>query len=230
MKFLLIPAIAITFLLSCSNTEIGKEKDVDPDAVFYDYKIWAEEGMEEITVVLQYRFGGENGTTLVLERPSKVTFDGTELHIDSAKLTGVFYELSKPAAEFNGRHTIVFTDKTGKDHKEEFEFAPFTLAADLPEKIKKEPFVIRLNGLSVMPATVRLVMTDTAFATKDVNEEIQIKNGDLNITTWMWQELKSGPISLEIFREEEKPLKNASKEGGRLIMTYKLRREFEATD
>jgi hypothetical protein len=52
------------FSFSCTSNEIGNSKDVNPDAVFFDYEVWAEEGKEDVTVNLQYRMGGKNGTTL----------------------------------------------------------------------------------------------------------------------------------------------------------------------
>src|SRR4026208_2066694 len=110
---LFISALILTsifFLFSCTSNEIGNSKDVNPDAVFFDYKIWAEETREDVTVNLQYRMGGKNGTTLVLDAPSKVLFDGEELELDSAKVTGAYYELQRPFASFAGKHTISFTD------------------------------------------------------------------------------------------------------------------------
>jgi hypothetical protein len=41
---------------------------------FFDYEIWAEEGKEHVTINPQYRMGGPNGTTLILNEPGKVIF------------------------------------------------------------------------------------------------------------------------------------------------------------
>jgi hypothetical protein len=35
--------------------KLVNSKDVNPDAVYFDYKIWGEEGKEDVTVMLQYR-------------------------------------------------------------------------------------------------------------------------------------------------------------------------------
>jgi hypothetical protein len=215
---------------SCNNAEIAKAKDVSAEAIYYDYKIWGEEGRDEVTLVLQYRFGGENGTTLVLDEGAKVSLDGEVLKADSAKLTGAFYEIMKPVEEFKGKHLVVFTDKEGKEHREEFTYLPFTLAAELPETVKKGPLTIKLKDFAAVPTPVRLVMTDTAFSSKDVNEELLVRQGELKITSRHWNALESGPVTLEIYREEERQLKNASKEGGRLTITYSLKREFTMID
>jgi hypothetical protein len=224
-------ALLLFSVFACNNkVEIGKAKDVDPETIFYDYKVWAEEGKDDATVMLQYRFAGEDGTTLILDEPSKVTFDGKVLKTDSASRTGVYYEMVKPLKDFAGKHTIVFTDKNKKEHKEEFSFEPFTLAAEFPEKVKKEPFVVKLHGFPAEPTHVRLSMVDTSFSSKDVNAEMVIERGELKITDRQFANLTKGPIVFEIYMEEEKPLKNASKEGGRIMMTYGLKRHFELVD
>ena len=136
-KLFLLSAITILFF-SCTSNEIGNSKDVNPDAVYFDYKIWGEEGKEDITVLLQYRFGGKNGTTLVLNDPASVNLDGKEIPADSSKLTGAFYELMKPINNFSGKHSIVFTDLNKKKYEEEFSFQPFTLKAAIPAQIKRD--------------------------------------------------------------------------------------------
>ena len=68
----ILPSI---LLFACTSNEIGNSKDVNPDAIYFDYKIWGEEGNENVTVKLQYRFGGQNGTTLTMEDPAKVELD-----------------------------------------------------------------------------------------------------------------------------------------------------------
>jgi hypothetical protein len=156
--------------------------------------------------------------------------DGTDLNVDSARLTGTFYEAQKPVAAFTGKHTITIIDMTGKEHKQEFEFVPFALADELPEQIKMERFIIRLTGFTKTPARMRLVLTDTAFTTKDVNEELLVKSGEITITPRMWEALKAGPVTMEIYREEEQSLKKNSKQDGRLLITYALKREFEAIE
>jgi len=227
MRALAICFVSSLMLVSCLNkAEIGEGKDVNPESIFYDYRIWAEEESPNVTVMLQYRFGGEEGTTLVLEEPSKVSLDGMPLRFDSAKLTGAFYEHVRPIEDFVGRHTIEFTDNKAEIHKETFQFLPFSLKEEIPETIKMQPFSINLKDFPAEPTKIRLVMIDTAFDSPDVNEEMMVRNGLIPVSQKFLSRLVEGPITMEIYREEETPLKNASKEGGRLLMTYGLRRQF----
>ncbi|MDQ6609038.1 MAG: hypothetical protein M3Y85_04375 [Bacteroidota bacterium] len=227
MRLFVFPLLSLIIFSSCTNNpEIVRAGDVKPENIYYDYKVSGEEGNEEVTIMLQYRQGGKNGPALELDSPSKVSIDGVELKTNNAGITGTFYEAIKPAESFKGPHTIIFTDKNNHQHKEEFEYHPFFIDSDLRDKIKKEPFTIRLSPLPSL-TTVRLVMTDTAFETRDVNEILKIERGELKIDSQMLANLKSGPVSLEIYREEERPVKNGSTVGGRLQITYVLKREFE---
>lgn len=217
-------------LVSCVNDEEnGNSSKVESERIYFDYKISAEEG-RDAAVMLQYRVGGKDGNTLAIEEPGKVVFDGAELKADSARLTGFFYELIRPIDEFKGPHTIVFIDRNKKQHKEEFKFEPFRLAAELPESIKKAPFVIKLDEVDASPVNIRLVITDTSHSSPDVNEEMLITKGEIKVDEKMLNALTTGPVALEIYKEETRPLRERSRAGGRISITYGLKRQFELID
>ncbi|RYZ28251.1 MAG: hypothetical protein EOO10_10175 [Chitinophagaceae bacterium] len=231
MRVIFLFLSLLIFLASCLNNE--KEKianSPDPDFIYYDYRVQADEEKQAVTVMLQYRFGGEDGENLLLEKPSKASLDGIELTPDSAKQTGVFYELMKPLQSFSGKHSIVFTDSRRKEHRVDFSFEAFSLANELPEQIAKKPFIIQLANFPNRQSRVHLVMIDTSYTTMDVNEEVLVEDGKIPINAEMLANLSSGPITLEILKEEDKPLKNASREGGRLLISYGIRREFELVE
>lgn len=223
-QFLIL--ISIFVITSCNSNEIGNSKDVNPDAVFFDYRIWAEEGRDDVTVNLQYRMGGENGTTLVLNEPSKVLFDGEQLKVDSAKVTGAFYEVQKPLVSFPGKHIISFTSLDNKEYNEEFEFVPFTFDPEVPPVMYRGDLVFRFKGLDSM-ALLGVTLTDTSFASSDINDIDTVKNGRLVVNASRLSSLVNGPINLQFYKEIERPLKNSSKEGGRLYISYGVKREFE---
>jgi hypothetical protein len=221
--------LSIIFISSCTSNEIGNSKDVNPEAVFFDYEVWAEEGREDVTINLQYRMGGPNGTTLVLNEPSKVLLDNEELEMDSAKFSGAYYETLKSIAGFTGRHTIVFTDLNKKEYKEEFDFAPFKIIQDVPEIISRGDLTFELSGLEPVDY-IRVSLTDTSFNSDDINEVDTVKNGRLIISAGRLSALTNGPINLQFYKEQERPLKNSTAEGGKLTITYGLKREFELRD
>ena len=214
---------------ACTSDEIGNSKDVNPDAVFFDYEVWAEEGKQDVTVKLQYRMGGPNGTTLVLNEPSNVFLDGEKLELDSAKFSGAYYESQKPLASFAGKHTILFTDLNKKEYREEFEFTPFQIKPDVPEVLNRDDLVFELSGLEPVDY-IRISLTDTSFASKDINDVDTVKNGRLVISANRLSSLTNGPINLQFYKEMEKAVKNGTAEGGKLSITYGLKREFELKD
>ena len=222
-------AFALLAMTSCTSDEIGSTKDVNPDAVYFDYEIWADETNPDVTVHLQYRMGGKNGTTLVLDEPSKVLLDGEQLKLDSAKVTGAYYEVQKPAASFAGKHTVTFTDLNKKDYKEEFEFVPFTLDSISPV-VNRGDIVFTFKGLDSVDY-LDVALTDTSFESADINDaHVMVRNGRLVISADRLSALVNGPINVQFYKEAVKPIKNGTKEGGRILIRYGLRRDFELKD
>ena len=224
--FFILPFI---FFTSCSSNEIGSSKDVNPEAIYFDYKIWGEESHDNLTVKLQYRFGGENGTTLTMDKPAKVELDGELLTVDSSKMTGAFYEMQKPAKSFSGDHAITFTDYNEKQYREKFSFQRLQLKTILPAVLKREKMLLDVNGIDG-EGFVRVILTDTSFASEGINRIDTIKNGQILITEQDLKNLVNGPIQLELIKEEERTVKNGTREGGKLSISYGLKREFILED
>lgn len=218
--------VGIFILPACSSNEIGNSKDVNPEAVYFDYNIWSEEGKENAVVKLQYRMGGPNGTTLVLNEPSKVEFDGKEVPVDSTVFDGAYYEVVSPLHSFAGKHRIEFTGLDQKNYIEEFDFEPFSLDTPLPAAIERDNLIFSFKGLKDGDM-IRVWMSDTLFSSEDINEVDTIRNGSIVVSREQLKNLSNGPINLQFSREIDKLLQHAANEGGRIYMSYGLRREFE---
>ncbi|HEX7847096.1 MAG TPA: hypothetical protein VF476_14945 [Chitinophagaceae bacterium] len=227
-SFWLLLVVSALFV-SCNSNEIGNSKDVNPETIWFDYKVWGEEGDEDITVMLQFRYAGPNGTTLLLEDPSKVELDGEFIKADSSKMTGAFYEMLKPVSAFHGKHSIVFTDINKKQYKEEFRFSPVSLLTEVPAEIPRGDLVFELEGLEPVDY-VRVLLTDTSYTSDGINRVDTVKNGKLVIPKADLKGLVNGPIHLELIKEDERRVKNGTPEGGVLSISYALRREFLLKD
>lgn len=201
----------------------------NPALIFCDYRITGAEDQETVNCLFQFKTGGPEGKSLLLQPPSKVQLDGQILPADSAGLSGVLYEVSRPLGSFKGRHEIIYTDHQGKPHPLYFSFLPFTLAAPLPEKLDHPPLTLRFRDLPGKKTPLRLSLTDTAFATNDINEIIQVQNGELILDRDILERLKPGPLVLELVKEEETSLEGDGNLEGRLITSYGLRRSFNWT-
>jgi hypothetical protein len=225
LRFLLISVTVIVAACTDDGREQGNE--MKRGTVFFEYRIWGEEGKENVTCLMQFRMHGPNGTTFLLKEPANVKLDGEIVKADSAKLSGAYYEIIKPVNEFEGEHSIVFTDAEKQTHKTDFEFAPFRLLTELPESIQRKAFTINLANFSTDETPVHVTLTDTAFATNDVNEIVNVVGGKVEITSSMLNKLKAGPIVLEIFKESTNLLVG---EKGSIWTSYGLRREFELAE
>ena len=227
--YLFVFSVSSILFLNCNNKKGSDE--VNPDAVYFDYQITGKEGDDNLTILLQYRDGGQDGDAVSM---GKVILDGELLPADSAKMSGIFYELHKPIAEFGGKHSIVFTDINKKEYKEEFSFQPIFLLTPVADTISRsklvfDPIAIGFEGLEAKDF-IRVLMTDTSFANNGINRVDAVSNGRLVITKDDLETLANGPVQVEFIREYEKPVKNGTDEGGRLLITYSLKREFFLKD
>jgi hypothetical protein len=231
MNRLLFHLLIFSFLIfySCNSNEIGNGKDVNPEAIYFDYKIWGDEGNDNLTVRLQYRFGGKNGTTLTIEEPARVELDDELVPVDSTKMTGAFYEIHKPINKFSGEHTISFTDVNAKQYREKFRFQPLQLKTALPDTLKRGKMFLEVDGLDGK-RFVRVILSDTSFASEGINRVDTIKNGQIIISEKDLESLVNGPIQLELIKEEERPVRNGTREGGKFSISYGLKREFILKD
>lgn len=229
MRYFLFSFALLSIVVSCQNKKSGK-KEATAENIYCDYRIWGEEGRGEGTLRLQYKMDDDEGEAIAWEPPAKVLFDGAEIKADSSRFTGPYYELIKPVEELSGNHSIAFIDPKGKEHRDSFRFEPFSLATKMPERLGRKPFQLRLTNFPDTPTLVRLVMADTSLYSEGVNEEMRIENGTVNITEQELRKLMNGPVILEIYREEEKPIRGNSGMGGKFSMTYGIKREFELTD
>lgn len=197
--------------------------------VYAEYTITGEESVENVTCLMRF-FRSKNQTqALYLEPPAGVSFDGTTLEGDSAGLSGAYYEVQKPLTGFDGVHTIIFKNAEGKEYKETFQFQSFTIAATVDETVSRGDITLQLEGLQ-SGAPVRVLLTDTSFYTDDINEIDTVQNGQLVISEEALRNVTSGPVTLYLFKEDERPLRNRPAGGGRLSVTYSLSREFELVD
>ena len=234
-RFLLIILfISVFIIISCKGKRSGNNNKVDPETIYFDYKITGEEGDNNLTVMLQYRDGSEEGAAISIGEWGRVTLDGETVPGDSTKMTGVFYEFHKTIATFAGKHSIVFTDFNKKEYKEEFNFQPFSLLTPVADTLQRsellfDPMVIGFAGLETEDY-VRVLLTDTSFANDGINRVDTVRGGRVTITETDLKNLANGPVQLEFIREYERPIRNGTERGGKLSINYSLKREFILND
>jgi hypothetical protein len=199
---------------------------INYDQLYFDYTVTGGEDNENVTCVFQYKYGDEEGKAVNVE-PAKTELAGQALEADSAKLSGFFYEVQKPIDSFADKHIIVFKTTDGKQYRNEFDFFPVALEGELPESIHRKPFTIQLKNFPPTERSVRLLLLDTAFESSGFNDLVPVVKGKVNIDQYILASVENGPVILEIYLEQEVPLKQRTNAGGKISITYALKKEFE---
>jgi hypothetical protein len=219
--------LALSVLLMACLGTTGQE--ADPDELFFDYKIWGEEGNDSVTVMLFYREEGPTGPTVRIDEPGFVELDGERLLPDSNMMTGVFYTVRKEVKQFTGKHSILYTDVNQKSYREDFDFSPFTLKEPFRDTLQRVRLQILLEGLDKMDV-VRVLLSDTSYPGDAIERLDTIWNNELIISKSALTYLNSGPVYLELSKEDEWPVEKGTRTGGLVSVTYTLRRELFLLD
>lgn len=222
LHFLLLAVSAAACFSACSSSEIGNSKDVNPETVYTDYSVSYTEGEDSVNFYLQFRFAGENGTTLVLATPSKVTIDGNEIQVDSGSMAGAYYEKKFAAANINGDHSIVFTDINGKSHEEKFSFSRTACTTIMPASVNKQDFVFEFNN-AANGNSIEIVLSDTSSATEDIHVNTKLNGNKLILSPAQLKLLKPGPIQIAIYKNQLIPLQQLTQQGGRFNINYSIK-------
>jgi hypothetical protein len=204
-------------VVSCSE-EIGQIKDVNPETVYFDYSVNQNKD-GEAEYIFRYRFAGANGTTLFLNPPSEIRFDGQVIKSDSSNTMGVYYGYKLPASQANGKHFIDFKAYDGKHYKQNIEWhtvkVPGSLNAFLVRGVDMD---LPLSG-SLSGDHIQVLMSDTASLTDDVELDLPISNGQITIPGNTLTTLADGPVQISLFRYFDIPMKSLTAEGG-LFQAY----------
>ena len=225
-NYLPLVCLSLSFVFaSYSSSEIGESKDVNQETIYQDYRIDYTEGEndDKVEVWAQFRFAGDKGTTLVLTKPSGISFDGTAIKVDSNDYSGAFYRINLPAKNFFTKHRFAFTDISNKKMENDFSFdsfrlvnAPATAAATQPLNISFETTALQKDDYIELKA----INTDSSFIVKhlaaDSGNSITIPVNELNR-----QKGKDLSLSASVYRKVS--LQQQTKEGGKIIMIHSLK-------
>jgi hypothetical protein len=230
-KYILIFSTCILFLfVGCINYEKrAVDNSINPEAVFFDYNIWGDEESGNIIIRLQYRRGWQEGSAIVLAQSARVELDGEPLVLDSSKMNGAWYEISKSAKEFSGRHLNKLTDENSNEYVEEFDFSLLTLRSEVPRVISRNDLAFGLNGLK-QEDTIQVLLTDTAYYSRGIDRIDTVQNGLVRISRADLDNVRNGPVVIEFYKDEEWALTQTRKAGGRIFISYGLKRVFELKD
>lgn len=211
----------VSLMVACSSNEIGESKDVNQDKIYMDYYISHAEGDENVDITCQFRFAGNNGTTLVLSDGSKVEFDGEKLKADSSTGGGAYYNIRKPVNGFYGNHTIRFTNTTGKQFDNEFTFEPFAVTNSTMEASRTKDLRISYRSAPLTKedyAEVYSTGTDSSFHYSQDGPDSTMVIPSKELTRQ-----KDKMLSLECRLYREIDLQQSASEGGVIRIRQELK-------
>ena len=188
-----------------------------------DYTISYDNNDDSVHCFLQYRFAGENGTTLLLTPPSEVSIDGELIEVDSSDFSGAYYERKFAAKDFAGDHIIVYKNNEGKMYEELFNFH-LLRCKEIPRYISNHDMEISIQGAE-MNDEISISITDTAQSTEDIELKNILAGKSVIIPIQKLRQLSNGPLDIEIIQARVTHLKNATPEGGRLQYLYTIKKK-----
>jgi len=208
---------------ACTSNEIGESKDVAQDKIYQQYSIKFTEGNDKVMVHGQFRFAGSNGTTLVLSKPSQLSFDNEVIKVDSSGPSGAYYELNKPVNGFYGKHHFIFSDINNKKFDNDFTFDTFRLVNVPATASKKQGLSITFASAALQPGDhIELASTgsDSSFTVR--REGTETGNAIL-IPAKQLMRQKNNEVKLEATLYRKITLQQNTAEGGDMELRYVLK-------
>lgn len=215
--------LLLLFITGCDNTEIGESRDVNPDKVYQQYSISLNEEDSAAAVFAQFRFAGEDGTTLVLSKPSRIRFDGENLGLDSSSFTGAYYNASIPPNRFAGKHSFLFTDVQGREMVNSIPVQPLRLIHTPTTVVAGKSLDIPFETGNVHPddhVDFYFYDGDSSF-----NVRVELKGGPqtATISARHIAALLKPECTLKVGLSQKFPLQQATSEGGNMLLFHELR-------
>lgn len=138
--YLLLVLLLLTFgCRSCDTVESGK---VAQSTIYQDYTIVA--GSDFVNVMATFRVGGSGGTTLQLNAPSKIEYNGKVLTENLRTMfAGTNYSFS--GSSFESSHQLTYTNGDGRVFQNSLNFDAVELVPGATELSAKEKIVIGLS-------------------------------------------------------------------------------------
>ena len=149
-----------------------------------------------VEVSAQFRFAGDEGTTLVLNSPSRIEFDGTAIRVDSNDYSSAFYRLNLRAKNFFTRHHFVFTNVNNKIFDNAFSFASFQLINVPATTATSHPLNIQFETTPLQGddyVEVNSINTDSSFTVKHI---ASVSGNSITIPLNELQRQKGNELSL----------------------------------
>lgn len=223
MKRIFVFFVSAIMLGSCASNEVANSGDVKQSTIHQQYSINYDESENITWANAAYRFGGSNGTTLILTKPAQVTFNGDSMRLVTTIISGAGYSLAYKKPIENGRECeFVYFDTEGKKYVNKLKFNPVLMGTPPAEVKKGMPLDLPIFTQPLQHGeSLRIALSDTSRTEEFIVETLTAK-GNLVVPATVLQPLK-GEVTLNISRISKIPLQNATDEGGGISFVYTLK-------
>lgn len=219
----LLSLALLLLLVSCASNETANSDTVKQSEIYQSYTVTYNEGDMELSASAFFRFGGANGTTLNLVKPSSVTFNGQKMDAGNNIFSGTFYEINQqepPSKAYN----FVFTDCDNKTYTNEVLLFPFKLD-DCPAVIKRtEGAKLKWVGAPLQKDERMEVMMEGSEKSFCNATSYEAGASSIVITPENMKDMKPGDATIELKRVNYTNLKEATHLGGSLNVSYVAKR------
>lgn len=228
MKKVALFFTTMVLLGACASNETADSSSVKQSEIYQDYTLSWDGDEGEWNAHATYRFAGENGTTLRLSEPSKITFNGVTMSESKLLFGGATYR--QEGKKWPSTGLFEFTDTDGKSYKNSVAFTAIDFARPVQEASKTGTIGIPLTRditatdeifLHVSDTSaqsekrIRLLASDPAAVVKyDPEEQL------LLIEPAFFEKMADVELSMWMIYERTEDLAEATAKGGEVRVTY----------
>jgi hypothetical protein len=225
MKRIFIFAIASVLISSCASNETADSSGVKQTEIYQTYRINWQNGAGSCTA--SFRFGGENGTTLRLSEPSKVTINEQEMTEGKFLFGGAFYEADQQ--KYSAKHLYKFRDTDGKVYENGYDFEDVEFINPPTTVSKNANMILELNRQInsseniYMEADQDTVSSNTKHITGDSTDAVYFdaSHKRVIIKPEFFQGFTDIPVSIFLYKMDlVKPLNQHGNQTGELHFNF----------
>jgi len=223
---LLASTLMISLLFAaCRSNDTANSSFVKQSEIHQEYYIEQEAG-KPATARAQFRFGGNTGTTLVLDQKASITFNGGTMSPTTGliNIDGTFY-LTEFANDSPSQHTFVWTDNDGKQYTNKLALNPIAMTSPVAMIDKSKGIKLQLQGPALVTGEeIVWELTDTSGKSIKMYCRPDQSSGTtfaINFTPDEIAGLYPGPCVMSLHRRLRKNVDEGTNLGGSMEAVYK---------
>ena len=210
--------IIVLFVSSCASNDTASSDTVKQSEIYQSYSITYDASDNELFAKASFRFGGSNGTTLILAKPSNVVFDKQEMAMRNNFFSGTFYKINSKS-DFKTKYVFKFTDTDKKTYSNEVSIQAIKLTYYANILDTNDTYKVKWDN--PLKSNEEVILT-----LKDSKGKVKTKSIDVlgaNSIEFMSSDLKgldSGSAHIFLKNKKNSELKEATHLGGNITFEY----------